>query len=70
MARSADRNRRVEDDRFTAALAGLAMALFLAVIGLYLIQALSVESKLEDCVLQGRMNCTRIELSPVASEFR
>jgi len=53
-----------EDIRFTTSLAGLAVALLLAVVGLYLLEALSAESKLEDCVLQGRMNCEPIEPSP------
>ena len=59
-----DRQRREEEDRFTKSLAGLAVALFLLVIGLWLADALARESKLEDCMLQGRMNCERIELSP------
>ncbi|MBV9523334.1 MAG: hypothetical protein JO010_11105 [Alphaproteobacteria bacterium] len=62
------RTDREDDDRFTATLAGLAMALLLIVIGLYLAEKLAAQSKLEDCLLQGRMNCTRIELSPVAME--
>ena len=58
------RKERQEDDaRFTTSLAGLAAALFLAVIGLYLLDALAAESKLEDCLLQGRMNCQLIEVS-------
>jgi hypothetical protein len=64
------RREREEDDRFTATLAGLAMALLLIVIGLYLAEELAAESKLEDCLLQGRMNCTRIELSPIAMDAR
>lgn len=53
-----------EDIRFTTSLAGLAVALFLALIGLYLLDALSAESKLEDCFLQGRTNCVPIEVPP------
>jgi hypothetical protein len=30
-------------------------------VGFYLLQALADESKLEDCMLQGRMNCEPIE---------
>ena len=60
------RKERQEDDaRFTTSLAGLAAALFLAVIGLYLLDALAAESKLEDCLLQGRMNCQPIEVSAI-----
>ena len=52
-----------EDVRFTTSLAGLAVTLLLAVLGLYLLEALSAESKLEDCFLQGRTNCVPIEVS-------
>ncbi|MBV9522012.1 MAG: hypothetical protein JO010_04425 [Alphaproteobacteria bacterium] len=51
---------REEDDRRTASLAGIAMILVLAVIGLFLIQKLAAQSKLEDCLLQGRTNCAPI----------
>lgn len=57
---------RLEDDhRFTTSLAGLAVALFLIVIGLYVIEGLAEQSKLEDCVLQGRANCVRVDLTPL-----
>ncbi len=59
-----ERERQEEDDRFTGSLAGLAVTLLLAVIGLWLAEALVAETKLEDCLLRGRMNCERIELSP------
>jgi hypothetical protein len=59
------RERQEESDRFTASLAGLAVALLLGLIGLWVADGLAQESKLEDCLLQGRMNCERIELSPV-----
>jgi len=58
------RERDIEDDRFTASLAGLAMALLLSLIALFVIDRLAAVSKLEDCLLQGRKNCQRIELSP------
>jgi len=57
---------RLEDDhRFTTSLAGLAVALLLIVIGLYVIEGLAEQSKLEDCVLQGRANCVRVDLTPL-----
>jgi hypothetical protein len=56
--------RQEEHDRFTSSVAGLAATLLLALIALWLAEALAAESKLEDCLLQGRMNCERIELSP------
>ena len=64
------RERDDEEDRFTASLAGLAMALLLSLIALVLIDRLATLSKLEDCLLQGRKNCERIELSPVRGELR
>ncbi|HEX7968797.1 MAG TPA: hypothetical protein VF502_11315 [Stellaceae bacterium] len=60
-----ERERQEEDDRFTNSLAGLAVTLVLLVIGLWLAEAIAAESNLEDCLLQGRMNCERIELSPL-----
>jgi hypothetical protein len=59
-----ERERRERDDRFTASLAGLAVALLLAVIGLWLVEGLAAEAKLENCLLQGRLDCERVELSP------
>jgi hypothetical protein len=58
------RERQEEADRFTASLAGLAAALLLGLIGLWVADGLAQVSKLEDCLLQGRTNCERIELSP------
>jgi hypothetical protein len=59
-----ERERREEADRFTRSLAALAFSLLLMSIGLWLAEALAMEAKLEDCLLQGRMNCERIELRP------
>jgi hypothetical protein len=47
-------------DRQTASLAGLAFALFLVVIGLFLVQALRHKTAVEDCILSGRSNCDLI----------
>jgi len=49
-----------EDDdgnRQTKALAGLAIALALAVSAFFLFQHLRRESAIEDCLMQGRTNC-------------
>jgi hypothetical protein len=62
------RERDDEEDRFTASLAGLATVLLLSLVSLFVIERLAAVSKLEDCLLQGRKNCERIELSPVRSE--
>jgi hypothetical protein len=58
-----DDERDEDDHRFTMSLAGLAMALLLAIIGLSVVDGLAEISKHEDCLLQGRMNCERIEFS-------
>jgi hypothetical protein len=58
-----DYERQQEEDRYTASLAGLAMAIMLGGLGLYVAEQLADISKLEDCLLQGRLNCERIELS-------
>lgn len=57
------REREEDDRRFTNSLAGLAVALFLIWIGLYVTEQLAAQSKLEDCVLQGRANCVRVDLT-------
>ena len=61
------RERQEEADRFTATLAGFVATLLLAALGLWVAEGLAQVSKLEDCLLQGRMNCERIELSPTRS---
>ena len=61
--RDRERERREDDRRFTNSLAGLAAALFLILVGLYVTEELAAQSKLEDCVLQGRADCVRVELT-------
>ena len=60
-----EHERQEDADRFTATLAGFAAALLLGMIGLWVADKLADQAKLEDCLLQGRTNCERIELSPV-----
>jgi len=57
-----NRRRDLEDEesRRTRSLAGLAMALFLVVVGLFLTQKLTSMARLEDCLLSGRTNCAVI----------
>jgi hypothetical protein len=50
-------------DRQTASLAGLAIALLLVVLGLFLVHALSAKAAVEDCLLSGRTNCDLIIVS-------
>ena len=52
-----DEDEQAESNRVTGSLAGLAFALFLVVIGLYLVQNLASKARLEDCLLSGRSNC-------------
>ena len=47
-------------DRQTASLAGLAFALFLVVIGLFLVRTLHAKCVVEDCLLAGRSNCDAV----------
>jgi hypothetical protein len=62
--RARSREEREEDDaRFTVSLAALAVCLFLALLGLYLLDALAAEGRLEDCMMQGRTNCAKVDLS-------
>jgi hypothetical protein len=62
--RDPERERQEDDRRFTTSLAGLAAALFLVVVGLYVAEELAAQGKLEDCVLQGRADCVRVDLTP------
>jgi hypothetical protein len=48
-------------DSNTPALAGLAIAVVLLVVGLWLAHELRAASKMQDCVLSGRTNCNEIQ---------
>ncbi len=48
---------REDEDRQTAGLAGIAVALFLVVIALFLVRELHATSAIEDCLMAGRQNC-------------
>jgi hypothetical protein len=63
--REIDRQREREEDdrRFTNSLVGLALALFLIWIGLYVTEQLAAQAKLEDCLLQGRIDCVRVDMT-------
>jgi hypothetical protein len=60
MARRAVDSER-EEARRTAALAGFALILALAIAGIILVRELRAQSQLEDCLMQGRRNCAPIE---------
>lgn len=61
MRRNEDEEQQ-EQDRLTRNLAALAFTLSLVVASLFLVERLAAESKLEDCLLQGRTNCAPIDL--------
>ncbi len=64
--RDPQREKEEDDRRFTTSLAGLAVALLLILVGLYVTEELAAQSKLEDCMMQGRRDCgPRIELTPL-----
>jgi len=44
-------------NRQTASLGGVAISLFLIVVGLFLVHELRAKAQLEDCLLSGRTNC-------------
>lgn len=49
-----------EEDRLTASLAGLAVALLVVVAGLFLVQQLRDKAQVEDCLMAGRFNCDAV----------
>jgi hypothetical protein len=48
---------QAEADRQTTSLAGMAVALLLVVVGLFLIRELHAKTVVEDCLLAGRHDC-------------
>jgi hypothetical protein len=53
-------SRRQNDSR-RPAIAGLAVAVVLLVVGLWLAHELTAASKMQDCLMSGRTNCNVIE---------
>ncbi len=58
------RDEAAEENRLTASLAGLAVALLVVVAGLFLIQHLRDKARIEDCLMSGRFNCDSVLGSP------
>jgi hypothetical protein len=58
-------NARSEDsepqENRTPAMAGLAIAVVLLVVGLWLAHELTAASKMQDCLMSGRTNCNVIQ---------
>ena len=51
---------QTEANRLTASLAGLGFMLALVIAGLVLVRHMREQSRLEDCVMAGRINCVPI----------
>jgi hypothetical protein len=49
-----------QDGNRTPTIAGLAIAVVLLVVGLWLAHALTASSKMQDCLMSGRTNCNVI----------
>ena len=54
------RDEAAEENRLTASLAGLAVALLVVVAGLFLVQHLRDKARVEDCLMSGRSNCDAV----------
>jgi hypothetical protein len=52
---------QAEADRTTQSLAGLAVVLFLVVLGFFLTEKLAQATRLQDCILSGRRDCTQLQ---------
>lgn len=48
------------EDRVTRSLAGLALAVALLVACLFVLRGLQEKSRVEDCIMSGRLNCDRV----------
>jgi hypothetical protein len=60
---SANRGQRPDpegDDRQSTALAGLAAALLVLVLGLFLVHMLHHKAAVEDCLMAGRRDCSAV----------
>ena len=51
---------QTDADRQTAGLAGFAFVLLLLIAGLFLFQSLYRKSRIEDCLMAGRLDCDRM----------
>ena len=54
---STTRSPQSQSERQTTSLAALAVTLLLVVLGLYLIDSLRLQARVQDCVLSGRIDC-------------
>jgi hypothetical protein len=56
-----DENRPEQGGSRRPAIAGLAIAVVLLLVGLWLARELSAASKMQDCLMSGRSNCNVIQ---------
>jgi hypothetical protein len=54
-------NDRKKGDNRNGAMAGLAIAVVLLVVGVWLAHELTAASRLQDCLMSGRTNCNTIQ---------
>ena len=57
---AAEEREQQEANRQTASLAGLAMALALVVVGVFLVRELHAKAMIEDCLLASQLNCDAV----------
>lgn len=57
-----EREPEKEDAEARASLAGLLVAILLAIGGIYLVLQMHDNAKLQDCIASGRRNCVPVEL--------
>ncbi|MEI7710052.1 MAG: hypothetical protein WCI94_01375 [Rhodospirillales bacterium] len=55
-----DEQQREDATRQTEALAGVAIVLVVLIAGLFLVHTLYDKSKIEDCLMAGRMDCDKL----------
>lgn len=55
-----DKEERTEANRQTKGLIGFAVVLLILVAGLFLVHTLADKSKIEDCLMAGRIDCDRM----------
>ncbi|MBV8577141.1 MAG: hypothetical protein JOZ58_19135 [Acetobacteraceae bacterium] len=62
--RNQDRPDKSDSDRQTASLGGLAIALLLIVLGLFLFHELRHKIAVENCLMSGRRDCDTVATAP------
>ncbi len=55
-----DKQEREDATRQTEGLAGIAIVLLLLIVGLFLVHTLRDKSRIEDCLMAGRLDCNKL----------